>query len=124
MRHIEHFELSAGSVVALQIRAGSALRVTRGRLWLTLAGQPNDIWLLPDQCWVMPVHGTLWLSAEPVAEWQLVQAAPVRLRPRWHQTLVWQLQALAAGLKAAAVGVLIQQVPHQCHANPEQIQTG
>lgn len=96
MRHIEHFELSAGRVVALQIRAGSALRVTHGRLWLTLEGQPSDIWLLPGQSWMMPVHGTLWLSAEPVAEFQLTQPAPMRLRPRWHQTLAWRLQALAA----------------------------
>ena len=86
MHLIEHYELKTPRVAAFELKAQSEIRVLRGRLWLTLAGQPEDVWLQPGQTWTLPVNGLLWLSAEPVAAFQVAQfsaaqpAAPQRLK--------------------------------------------
>lgn len=82
MYQIEHFELSAPRVVALALKAGAVIRVSSGRLWLTVQDQPDDIWLHAGAAWTLPAPGTLWLSAEPAATFQvLVQTSPWR-QPR------------------------------------------
>jgi len=39
--------MSAGSVVALDLKAGQSLCVDSGRLWLTRSGDSHDYWLQP-----------------------------------------------------------------------------
>lgn len=78
MHLIEHYELRTPRVVTFQLKAQSEIRVLRGCLWLTLAGLPEDVWLQPGQTWTVPVHGQLWLSAEPVAAFQIAQFSAAR----------------------------------------------
>lgn len=86
MYQIENFELRTPHVVAFQPKAGCVIRVTTGRLWLTLQGNPNDVWLQAGESWTMPVvNATLWLSAEPAAEFQIAQSITLRRRPSWQQ---------------------------------------
>jgi hypothetical protein len=73
MYKIEHYELSAQHPVACPLKAGCVVRVDTGRLWLTLQGRVNDVWLQTGEAWVLPVDGTLWLSAEPVARFNIAQ---------------------------------------------------
>jgi hypothetical protein len=73
MHLIEHYELRTPRVVAFQLKAQSEIRVVSGRLWLTLEGLPEDVWLQPGEAWTLPVNGQLWLSAEPVAAFRVAQ---------------------------------------------------
>ena len=82
MHRIENFELSTSRVVAFQASAGTVIRVTAGRLWLTVQGQPADVWLQAGESWSVPgANAVLWLSAEPVACFQIAHAVAARLRP-------------------------------------------
>ncbi|CAN5406696.1 hypothetical protein BH10PSE16_BH10PSE16_20370 [soil metagenome] len=80
MYQIENFELSTSRVVAFHPKAGCVIRVTAGRLWLTVQGQPHDVWLQAGESWAVPgVNAVLWLSAEPSASFQMAHAiAPQR----------------------------------------------
>lgn len=80
MYQIEHFELSATRATTFQLKTGCVIRVTSGRLWLTVQGDHNDVWLQAGEHWIMPANGTLWLSAEPQAVFQIAQPIAV-LRP-------------------------------------------
>jgi len=71
MHQIEHFELATNDVVCLRLHAGCLVRVCHGRLWLTRAGHAQDVWLHPGESWMLPATGTIWLSAEPSAQFQL-----------------------------------------------------
>lgn len=96
MYQIETFELNTAHVVAYQLKVGCVIRVTSGRLWLTRQGSPDDIWLQAGESWTMPVaNGTLWLSAEPAAEFQIAQAITLRRRPSLHQPLGFGAKLLA-----------------------------
>ena len=80
MHQIEHFELATPQPVSLKLGAGCMIRVTHGRLWLTRPGHLDDVWLQAGDCWTLPANGTLWLGAEPAAQFQLARA----LKPwRW-----------------------------------------
>lgn len=82
MYQIENFELNKSSVVGFQLKTGCLIRVTAGRLWLTLQGQPGDVWLQAGECWTMPaVNATVWLSAEPTTEFQIAQSITMRCWP-------------------------------------------
>jgi len=72
MHSIENFELSTPAAISLTLQTGSVLRATGGRLWLTLAGHPDDIWLKAGERWTMPSRGTVCLSAEPAAAFQIL----------------------------------------------------
>ena len=87
MYQIETFELSTPRVVGYQLPPGCVILVTSGRLWLTRQGSPDDLWLRSGESWTMPVeNGTLWLSAEPVAEFRIAQPIPMSQRPRLQQS--------------------------------------
>lgn len=78
MHLIENYELTAPRAVAFQLKAGSEIRVVSGRLWLTLQGQPEDVWLKAGEVWTLPVIGQVWLSAEPAAHFRIAHFAAVR----------------------------------------------
>lgn len=82
MIQIEHFELATPRPVALALRAGCVIRTTGGRLWLTVQGQPDDVWLQAGECWTLPAPGTVWMSAEPTAAFQVAQAFNQWRRPQ------------------------------------------
>ena len=101
MVQIENFELNTPRVVALPLKAGSEIRVVSGRLWLTLEGHAEDIWLQAGQAWMLPVNGKLWLSAEPFAEFRIAQTTATQRTRRVPQTVNSGLN----GLRGSLVGV-------------------
>jgi hypothetical protein len=81
MVRIEHYELASPRAVALYLGTGSTIRVSSGRLWLTVQGQPQDVWLQAGEGFTLGSAGTAWLSAEPAAQFQV--AWSVRQPWRW-----------------------------------------
>ena len=81
MYQIEHFELNSARAIAFQLKTDCIIRVTTGRLWLTMQGRLTDVWLHAGDDWTMPSNGKLWLSAEPLAMFQIARpiAVPRRL---------------------------------------------
>ena len=73
---------------ALTLAADSARRalwVHEGRVWLTRrcnAGMPDDVWLQAGQGHTLPAGSEWVVEAWPMARVTLVQAAPVRVKPR------------------------------------------
>ena len=102
MHQIEHFELATPHAVALKLGAGCMIRVTSGRLWLTVQDQLADVWLHAGECWTLPVSGIVWISAEGAAQFQLSRA--------FRQ---WQWPGLGRMLPSQApnVGLLLQVAP-------------
>jgi len=78
MHLIENYEVRTSGVLAFQLKAGSEIRVMTGRLWLTLEGFPEDVWLQAGEAWRLPENGRLWLSAEPVADFRIARFTAVR----------------------------------------------
>jgi len=78
MIRIEQFELRAPQVVALRLPRAGVIRVNAGRLWLTQSGRTEDVWLSPHESWTSEKAGTVWLSAEPSADFQIAQPALAR----------------------------------------------
>jgi hypothetical protein len=74
MHQIEHFELTTPQPVSLKLGAGCMIRVTHGRLWLTRPGHPDDVWLQAGESWTLPASDTVWIGAEPAAQFQLARA--------------------------------------------------
>jgi hypothetical protein len=72
MYRMELFECSAATPIQLHLKAGSSIRVHSGRLWLTVEGQSEDIWLCGGEQWSAPRDLQVWLSAEPVASFGLL----------------------------------------------------
>jgi len=73
MHQIEHYELTEPRTVGMSLRAGCVVRVGHGRLWLTRPGHALDLWLHAGESWTLPTTGTVWLSAETTAQFQLAQ---------------------------------------------------
>lgn len=67
MNSIQHFELDQPSASKFHARENCMLRVTSGRIWLTIEGQLPDVLLSTDEAFVIAKGSTAWLSAEPVA---------------------------------------------------------
>ncbi len=93
------WQLGRHQAVTLAPEAGArALWVHEGRVWLTRrceAGIADDVWLQGGQSHTLP-SGSEWvLEAWPMARVTLVQAAPVRVKPRptasWAQA--WRAAA-------------------------------
>jgi len=105
MYQIENFELNTGRVVAFRAKAGCVVRVTAGRLWLTVQCAPDDLWLHAGQCWTAPQAGAVvWLSAEPAARLQLAHPVAFGRRPGLPRPL--PLGALARWWRRPASGAL------------------
>jgi hypothetical protein len=100
MHQIEHFELATPHAVALKLDAGCVIRVTGGRLWLTVQDHLADVWLHAGEGWMLPVSGTVWLSAEGTAQFQLSRA----VRQGWWSSLERIMHSLSpsAGLQLQA----------------------
>lgn len=81
MYRMELFECSAATPIQLHLKAGSGIRVNSGRLWLTVEGQPEDIWLRGAEQWIAAQDVKVWISAEPVAGFGLLRPL-VRLPQR------------------------------------------
>ena len=75
MVKIEGFELFSPQLVALPLPAATTIRVTAGRLWLTCQGRPDDIWLRASERWTADQDCLVWISAEPLAEFQIARPA-------------------------------------------------
>lgn len=78
MHLIENYEVRTPGVLAFQLKTGSEIRVVTGRLWLTLEGFSEDIWLQAGEAWRLPENGQLWLSAEPVADFRIARFTTAR----------------------------------------------
>ncbi|MBB1076753.1 DUF2917 domain-containing protein [Rhodoferax sp. 4810] len=112
MHQIEHFELATPHPVSLKLGAGCAIRVTHGRLWVTRPNHFEDVWLHAGESWTLPDSGTVWLSAEPVAQFQLAHSLtgwrwPGLVTMRWHLGALAEVSARAQGL-ARGAGSLLQ----------------
>jgi hypothetical protein len=90
MYRLELFECRT-TPIQLHLKAGSGIRLNTGRLWLTVEGQCEDVWLRADEQWDAPHDVKVWLSAESVAHFGLLHAVfavdGVRVglvRPRGH----------------------------------------
>lgn len=73
MVRIEHFELTTPHTASLALEAGCVIRVSSGRLWLTVQGQSDDVWLQAEGCFTLPTRGKVWISAEPAAQFQVAR---------------------------------------------------
>jgi hypothetical protein len=71
---------------------GALLRVISGRVWLTLEGRSEDIWLMPGEEWRATAAVRVWLSAEPTARLQRLEPVPHGAEARWGR-LAWHLLA-------------------------------
>jgi uncharacterized protein YaiE (UPF0345 family) len=97
MHQIENHELRTPGVLAFQLQACSEIRVVTGRLWLTLEGFPEDVWLQAGEAWTLPANGRLWLSAEPVADFQIARFAAARQQMGVLQHLLLKSSASLRG---------------------------
>ena len=90
MYTIQHLELRSASARRLFVGRGCLLRVTTGRVWITLEQGSEDIWLLPGQEWRAPGAVQLWISAEPVARLQVLAPLPAPAMPaQWGAVRRW-----------------------------------
>lgn len=104
MHQIEHYELTEPRAVGLTLRTGCMVRVSHGRLWLTRPGDALDVWLHAGESWTQPSTGTVWLSAEPNAQFQLAHVLQPwprlvqlhQMLPAWVRGVVSQRQVVQA----------------------------
>lgn len=89
MVRIEQFELRSPHTVALRLPRAAVIRVGAGRLWLTRPGHADDVWLTTDGSWTAPERATVWVSAEPSADFQIASPAPAPARGIALETLRW-----------------------------------
>lgn len=67
MKSVQHYELDQNSASSFDADTDCRLRVTSGRVWLTLEGQLDDVWLNADAEYAIAKGSTVWLGAEPAA---------------------------------------------------------
>ncbi|MFD2270260.1 DUF2917 domain-containing protein [Undibacterium arcticum] len=67
----ETLELKAGSVVALDLKAGQSLNVASGRLWLTRSGDSHDYWLRPGNQLVFGAATSVLAEADRDSRFEL-----------------------------------------------------
>lgn len=93
MQRLDRFESTSTTARPLRLGAGSTIRVCHGRLWLTMDGQLDDVWLAPGDLWVADRPVTVWLSGEPQAGFELLH--PVALKPSGLPWGAWLSQWMA-----------------------------
>ena len=93
MQRLDRFESTSTAARPLRLDAGSTIRVCHGRLWLTMDGQLEDVWLAPGDVWVAGRPVTVWLSGEPLAGFELLH--PVALKPSGLPWGAWLSQWMA-----------------------------
>lgn len=71
MHQFEHYEFTGTRTLSLVVVAGTLLRLQTGRLWLTMQGNADDIWLNAGDEWQALRASRLHLSAEPQATFAL-----------------------------------------------------
>jgi hypothetical protein len=91
MVEIKHFEMSTPSIAALALDGGSVIRLISGRLWLTVQGQSDDVWLTASGNFTLSARGTVWISAEPAAQFQVAQRVA-----HWRGPALQALKALGS----------------------------
>jgi quercetin dioxygenase-like cupin family protein len=70
MREIRTFELDGREAPARWvIDRPQTLRVTRGRIWLTIEGDTDDHWLDAGDSVELEPYTTIWVSASREASW-------------------------------------------------------
>ncbi|WP_455279121.1 DUF2917 domain-containing protein [Cupriavidus necator] len=83
MRELRTFELDEpGQPVSWRAGYGQTVCAAAGKLWVTVEGDPNDIWLEPGAELALPEGYRVWLSGDgPGARFTLAQTpAPWSLR--------------------------------------------
>jgi len=83
MRELRIFELDEpGQPVSWRAGYGQTVSAVAGRLWVTVEGNPHDIWLEPGAVLALPEGYRVWLSGDaPGARFTLAQTpAPWSLR--------------------------------------------
>ncbi len=91
----KRLHLQSGAVASLRIRRPACLRVTTGRVWVTIEGGRTDYWLAAGQSLVLPGQGLVVVEAvKQASQVQLCQCgsrwqtrAALLLR-RWSER--WQ----------------------------------
>lgn len=82
--------LASGQALTLAaVRGPRRLVVTQGRLWVTVAGQPDDHWLCSGEGLTLAGGQAAVVEAWPEAAFQLLQPAAPRRGPR--PMLGWRL---------------------------------
>ena len=82
MYRLELFECRT-TPIQLHLKAGSGIRLNTGRLWLTVEGQREDVWLCAGEQWDALRDVKVWLSAESVAHFGLLHAGEKKATLGW-----------------------------------------
>ena len=93
MKSIQHFELNRHTASRFEADMDCCVRVTAGRVWLTVAGHIADVWLDAGAVHQIPRGSTVWLSAEPSASIAIV-ATFLRGRSRRYVSARFRLNGL------------------------------
>ncbi|MFC3107570.1 DUF2917 domain-containing protein [Undibacterium arcticum] len=98
----ETLELKAGSVVALDLKAGQSLNVASGRLWLTRSGDSHDYWLRPGNQLVFGAATSVLAEADRDSRFEL-RSTGAELDLSWlriaaQKLLQWAQLGMSHGL--------------------------
>ena len=103
----EYLEMSAGSIVALDLKAGQSLCVDSGRLWLTRSGDSHDYWLQPGNQVTFGAATSVLAEADRDSRFEIRTAGA----GRDNGWLTVAAQKLLRGLKLALSHCLPKSVP-------------
>src|SRR5580765_3192636 len=89
------WDLSAGELVRLDGARGTTLRVTRGRLWITLENDPRDIVLAAGDSYTIDRGGLTLIEAQDAAAVCVMAHYvdeihhPAATKPRRNRVVAW-----------------------------------
>jgi hypothetical protein len=72
MQSLELFESLSSTPARMRLAAGACIRVSAGKLWLTVEGQSDDVWLSAGAQWCASRDLMVWLSGEPTAKFDVL----------------------------------------------------
>ncbi|MDT3737287.1 MAG: DUF2917 domain-containing protein [Denitratisoma sp.] len=92
--------LADGETLVLEDARGVVIDATRGLLWVTVTGEPGDVFLSPGQSWCVPGRGRVVIEGATKSLNELRVHCPAsflqrRVRPFLDRSLV----CLCAGLR-------------------------